>query len=542
MERAAIYARYSTSEQRPTSIEDQVRRAREKAANLGYEVPDELVFSDAIITGAAKGLSKRLGYDKLMRSWDRKEFSAVFVDEISRLAREPVALANLQVRIEKTRVRLVSTDGLDSSVAGWQLQFGFCGVIASHFLRETGHRVVRGMIGQLERGFMIAAPPFGYRPDRVEEVGTNWLIDEKSAIHVRNVFDMRKKGASLSSIAKTLNELGVTTPRKSKNGGTQYWRPGTIHQMLKNPIYRGVFIWNDSPFSKAKEKRGETILEAAEYPRPHLRLVDDDTWFRCNVQGNGCIVRGGDKNIFAGLVSCGTCDAKLTVASGGSSPSLYCAQCAQARAVGVADRAGKYTSGSGLQAVLVRAIESVFSGDAETMFRKRLKARLEGGQEARIAEVRKRLAKIDGKVKLFARLLASSETDDPSLEQQYRQIVAEKRQLATELASLETAWSTMDTTAIERQLEVNPRHLLPHLFSGAVPAAETRAALRRLFPRIVFHGKPERFSSLFTVELAQGATVAEVSDTPVIDTEMMTKRFKVTGGAKRPSTWAVEEM
>lgn len=251
---------------------------------------------------------------------------------------------------------------------------------------------------------------------------------------------------------------------------------------------------------------------------------------------------GGDKNIFAGLVSCGTCDAKLTVASGGSSPSLYCAQCAQARAVGVADRAGKYTSGSGLQAVLVRAIESVFSGDAETMFRKRLKARLEGGQEARIAEVRKRLAKIDGKVKLFARLLASSETDDPSLEQQYRQIVAEKRQLATELASLETAWSTMDTTAIERQLEVNPRHLLPHLFSGAVPAAETRAALRRLFPRIVFHGKPERFSSLFTVELAQGATVAEVSDTPVIDTEMMTKRFKVTGGAKRPSTWAVEEM
>ena len=84
MPRAAIYARYSTVEQRATSIEDQVRRASEKAESLGFEVPEELIFSDAIITGTAKGLAKRAGYELLLKAWDKKEFDALIVDEVSR--------------------------------------------------------------------------------------------------------------------------------------------------------------------------------------------------------------------------------------------------------------------------------------------------------------------------------------------------------------------------------------------------------------------------------------------------------------------------
>lgn len=542
MPKAAIYGRHSTEEQRATSIEDQVRRAREKAESLGYEVPDELIFSDAAITGTAKGLAKRTGYAQLIRAWERKEFDALIVDEVCRLAREPVELAHLQVRIEKSRVRLVSTDGLDSAVPGWQLQFGFCGVIASHFVRETGHRVVRAMVGQLERGFMIAAPPFGYQSLRQTEDGTKWIIDEKNANYVRGIFQQRRKGASLAAIAKSLNEQGIPSPRKSKKGDVRYWRPGTIRQMLQNTIYRGLFVWNGSPFSKAKEKRGETTLQPMDYLRPELRLVDDDTWFSCNQPGNGCIVRGGDKHVFAGLVSCGTCNARLTVATGGSSPSLYCAQCAQAEAVAVSGRVSNYVSTKGLQAVLVHAVNKLFSGEVELLFRERLRARLEGGQEERIAELGQRISQKERKLKLLLRLLSSSETEDPTVEQEYRQVLADKRRLTAELAGLEAVWSNMDKAAIERQLEVNPRHLLPHLFSGEVPAEETRAALRRLFPKIVYLGKPTRFCSEFAVEFAPGVTLAEVSGTRVIDDGVVTLEFSVTGGPKRPSTWIVEEL
>lgn len=541
MQKSAIYARYSTEEQKATSIEDQVRRARQKAESLGYSVPDELVFSDAIITGTAKGLAKRVGYEKLLRAWDRRDFDAIVVDEVSRLARDPVALAHLQVKIEKTRVRFVSTDGIDSTTPGWQLQFGFCGVMASHFVRETGHRVIRAMVGQLERGFMIAAPPFGYSQLRETDAGTSWLVDESKAMYVREIFNQRRNGASLSAIAFWLNERGVPTPRKSKNGALRYWRPGTIHQMLRNSVYRGLFVWNGSPFSKAREKRGEVTLLPVDYPRPALRIIDDDTWFYCNQVGKGCVVRGGGKHLFAGLVKCGTCSATLTVATGGSVPSLYCAQCQQAAAVGLPGRSGTYISTKGVQALLTHVLKELFTGEVEEMFRHRLAARLEGGHEQRILELKRNVGKGDQKLRLLLRLLTAADTEDPAVEAEYRHVLAEKRTLAAELGRLESAVMGIDQVTIKLQLEVNPSELLPSLFGTEVQPERARAALRHVFPSIIYLGKRSRFCSEFIIECAPGIAVAEQSETSVVDGEIVRRKYSLTAGPSRPSRWSIEE-
>ncbi len=50
---AAIYARYSSELQRPTSIEDQVRLCREAAPRFECVVTDGLVYTDAEISGAS---------------------------------------------------------------------------------------------------------------------------------------------------------------------------------------------------------------------------------------------------------------------------------------------------------------------------------------------------------------------------------------------------------------------------------------------------------------------------------------------------------
>lgn len=541
MQKSAIYARYSTEEQKATSIEDQVRRARQKAEALGYTVPDELIFSDAIITGTAKGLAKRIGYEKLLRAWERKEFDALVVDEVSRLARDAVALAHLQERVEKSGVRLLSTDGIDSATPGWQLQFGFCGVMASHFVRETGHRVIRAMVGQLERGFMIAAPPFGYSQLRETDAGTIWLVDEPKAAYVREIFNRRRNGASLSSIALWLNEEGIPTPRKSKDAAIRYWRPGTIFQMLRNPIYRGLFVWNGSPFTRAKHKRGETTLQPVDYLRPTLRIVDDDTWFYCNQAGKGCIIRGGGKHLFAGLVRCGKCQSMLTVATGGDAPSLYCAQCQQAAAVGVPGRRGTYVSTNGVQALLLHVLERMFSGEVEQVFRQRLMTRLEGGHEARILEIKHKVIKRDKKLKLLLRMLTAADTEDPAVEQEYRQVLASKRELVAELTRLEIIGMNIDKATIERQLEVNPRQLLPSLFGPAVKPEQARAVLRHIFPSISYLGKRSKFSSDFIVECAPGIALAELSETAVVEGEVVRLKYSVTTGPSRPSRWLIEE-
>jgi site-specific DNA recombinase len=543
MLQGAFYGRYSTDEQKPTSIEDQLRRVREHAKTKGIIIPDSLVFADEATTGTAKGLSKRTGYKSFQAAWDKKLFDIVIVDELCRLARDPIELATIQVRIEKTKVRLICTDGLDTAQPGWQLQFGFGSVMAAHFVRETGHRVTRAMIGQLERGFMIAAPPFGYRMIRETEEGTLWIIDEEKANYVRDVYERRLNGESFVAIAKSLNDRGIPTPRKPRFAKAAYWRPGTVRQMILNPIYRGLFIWNGSAFSVAKQRRGETTLEPKDYPRPDLRIVDDEIWFACNKPMRGFRGgRGGDKHLFAGLVSCGTCDANLTVSTSGSVQSLYCAQCAQAKHLGVSDRTSNYVSVNGVKKVLIQALENLFSDEAKSVFRDELKERLEGGQQLRIKTLRDAVQQKERQKTFLIRLMSSSETADDAVEVEYKEVLAESRKLNEELKQAETRWSKMDASAIERQLEIDPLTLIPKLFSGEASTEKSRAALRRLFPKIVFLGKPIRFCSDFKIDIAPGVGLADWSKTKVMHDSETTFLYRATAGAKRPSIWKVEEI
>lgn len=544
MQRAAIYARYSTDEQRATSIDDQVRRAREKAESLGYEVTDDLVFSDSAITGQEYGLSKRVGYQRFLEALESRRFHAVVVDELSRLGRDNLGLALLQDKIEKSGIRLVSTDGLDTLNPGWQLTFGFQGVIASHAIRETRHRVIRGMIGQLERGYMIAAAPFGYRMRRAPgDAGTYWEKHEAEEKLVGEIFALRRQGASYVAIARSLNERGIVSPRPSrKNNVPRYWRPTTIRQLLGNTIYRGVFVWNGSAFAKAKAKKNHKELKSVEYQRPNLRIVEDDLWFECNRPSSIKVFRGGGRNIFAGLLTCGVCDARLTISSGGSALTAHCAQCAQAKRVGVANRATRYVSVDSIKSLLAYVIEKLLSEAAISEFRTILRQKLNQGQDGKIVEIRRAISLKERAASRFLELLGSAEFDDPILTKNYKDAVSDKARLQAELKRIEAGLLNCDVESIERQLAINPISLLPQLFEGRLPVERVRAVLSRLFPVIRLDDKPRKFLARFHVEVSQGSIYAELSGTNIVDEGKVEMDLMVSGGAVRPSRWTVSEI
>lgn len=543
MQRAAIYARYSTDEQRATSIEDQVRRAKEKALQLGFEVLDENIYSDSALTGEEADIFKRFGYQSLLLAWESGKFDSVVVDEVSRLARNHLEIAQLQSRIEKTNVRFVSTDGVDSIVPGWQLNFGFRGLMASHATRETAHRVIRAMIGQLERGFMIAAPPFGYRLQRDEnDKGTTWVIDEAEAKLVEDMFARRRNGSAFAAIALSLNERGLVSPRPSRKSNTpRYWRAATVRQLLNNTIYRGVFIWHGSAFAKAKAKKRKKELSPIEYQRPALRIVPDEVWHDCNKPSSNRIIRGGGKSIFAGIVKCGTCDATLTVSSGGSTPSVYCAQCAQARQVGLENRRAYYSSVNGVKQVLLYAMEKLFSGEVIQEFRNRLRQRLEGGHSARIVELKREISMKERAISRYLSLLGGAEVDDPILIKSYKDAATEKSRLVNELKKVEAGLMEQDVASIERQLAVNPVNLLPRLFDGSLQSERVRVVIHQLFPVIQQVGKTGNFISHFHIEIAPGALLAELSNSKIVDEKGVVMKLSVVGGATRPTRWQVVE-
>ena len=83
--KAAIYARYSSDNQREQSIEDQVRVCRVYAQKQGIEVLNDHIYADEARSGSIRD---RKGLDALMKSCEEKRFDIVLVDDSSRISRD----------------------------------------------------------------------------------------------------------------------------------------------------------------------------------------------------------------------------------------------------------------------------------------------------------------------------------------------------------------------------------------------------------------------------------------------------------------------
>src|SRR6516164_7363123 len=92
--RCAAYARYSTDKQNPMSIEDQVRKCQQYAAERGWRLMNEGIYSDAEITGAT---SQRPGLKRLLADAESPghPFDVVLVEDTSRLSRKQADMLNL---------------------------------------------------------------------------------------------------------------------------------------------------------------------------------------------------------------------------------------------------------------------------------------------------------------------------------------------------------------------------------------------------------------------------------------------------------------
>ena len=76
--RVALYARYSSDQQRAASIDDQLRECRAFAEREGWTVVEE--YSDAAISGAS---SHRPGLQALVR--DARRYDIVLAESLDRL-------------------------------------------------------------------------------------------------------------------------------------------------------------------------------------------------------------------------------------------------------------------------------------------------------------------------------------------------------------------------------------------------------------------------------------------------------------------------
>lgn len=553
MTQLAIYARYSCDKQNETSLEDQIRRCTELAQRHGMSVSKDLIYTDAAVSGTDKGDALREGYRRLREDWDAGKFDVLVVDEFSRLSRDNVEQAVLQKRLEKSRrVRLITADGVDTQDPDWQLRLGFQGLIAQQESRKLSYRVDRGMVGQLERGYMIATPAFGYRLQRVfddnqNHIGSRWGIHEENASIVRQVFDKRAKGESMHKIAAWLNQKGVSCSRKGRDGQEAHWRPARVKNMLKNAIYKGIFVWRGSTTYAKKMKELGDEVQSVEYPRPELRLVSDEVWTRCNNRSVSRSGYGGGQHALTGVLTCGCCGATLAVSAMRRCRSLYCPVCTELKSsTGATNGLTATVAVAGVQFMLTRALQLFISEPFLHAFRQSLRQRLTSDNSAEIEECAARLKKLKNAQERISCMLADAEGDDETLEKRYKETRKQVIEAQQQLTKLQAGAQVLDRSAVEVQLQVDPREMLSKLFDADVPPHELRTILARLFPMVVFEGKEGRYISKFRVRFAPGMALSMASGTECLTQQEVEARFTLqyfpSNKKEKPGYWNVETL
>jgi DNA invertase Pin-like site-specific DNA recombinase len=88
--RAAIYARYSTDQQRDASIEDQARVCLRRIDQEGWQFA--ATYTDAASSGASP---LRPGYQKLLADARKRVFDIVVAEALDRLSRDQEDVAAL---------------------------------------------------------------------------------------------------------------------------------------------------------------------------------------------------------------------------------------------------------------------------------------------------------------------------------------------------------------------------------------------------------------------------------------------------------------
>ncbi len=327
--KVAIYARYSSDNQRDASIADQFRICREFARRQNWDIAKE--YSDHAISGATL---MRPGFQSMLQAALRKDVDIVLAESLDRFSRDQEDTAGLFKRLTFAGVSIVTLAEGDITF----LHIGLKGTMNAMFLKELADKTRRGLRGRIEAGRSGGGLCYGYRILRRLENGVVTTgereIEKQEAAVVRRIFRDYARGVSPKQIAKALNQQGVSGPQGA------LWNPSTIHGnpkrgsgILNNEMYIGRMVWNRQRFLKDPDSgkriaRPNPESEWIVKEIPDLRIIDNDLWQAVRHRYAGVKKKsaqpGGSrrfnefrrpKYLFSGLTKCGVCGAGFIVYS-----------------------------------------------------------------------------------------------------------------------------------------------------------------------------------------------------------------------------------
>lgn len=308
--KAVIYARYSSDQQREESIEAQMRACSDYIANQKW------VLTESYIDRALSARSDhRPEFQRMISDAKRNKFDYVVVHKLDRFSRDRYDHAYYKRELKLNGIRLISVlENLDDSPESVVLESVLEG-FSEYYSRNLGREVMKGLReNALQCRHTGGVPPLGY------DVGQDgkYVINEKEAAAVRYIFEAYNNDIGYDKIVRWLIDHSI----KGKRGGVI--AKNTLHDILLNEKYIGVYVFNRSAAKDAsgkrnghKNKNDEDIIRI-EGGMPEI--INKDLFekvakkMKANKSGTH---RAKEPYLLSGLLFCGKCGGAMVGCSRG---------------------------------------------------------------------------------------------------------------------------------------------------------------------------------------------------------------------------------
>jgi DNA invertase Pin-like site-specific DNA recombinase len=278
--RVALYARYSSDNQRDASIEDQLRQCRERAVREGWTIVE--TYSDRAISGASL---IRSGIQSLLADAQAGRFDMVLSEALDRVSRDQEDIAGIFKRLRFASISIFTLSEGEIN----ELHVGLKGTMNALFLKDLALKTHRGIRGRVEAGKIGGGNAYGYRvvhqlDARGEPIrGARAIVEEQAEI-VRRIFREYVAGKAPRRIAADLNREGTVSPTGKRWSDTTIRGNRIISSGILNcELYIGVIRWNrqrklKNPDTGRSAYRLNRESEWIRSEAPELRIVPQELW------------------------------------------------------------------------------------------------------------------------------------------------------------------------------------------------------------------------------------------------------------------------
>jgi site-specific DNA recombinase len=296
---AVIYSRFSTENQKETSIDAQERACEEYAKKKGLEIVGR--YADRAKSGT--NAEKREQFQKMLSDSANGLFSCVLVFSIDRFARDLRDYLNSRHDLLENGVRVRSaTEGIGDDLSG-QIIAAVLMLNAQMYVTNLSKHVRKNQRETALKGLHVGGPVlYGFKVNSERE----YVPNEEEAPVVRKIFEMYASGKkSYHEILEHLDSLGIRTRQGEK------FKVSTLYDILRNEKYIGKYKYGvkQDPNSETDDKqiviedRIEKIIDVDLFNKVRERLAQNKI--------NAGRHKAKRNYLLSGIIRCGECDTPM---------------------------------------------------------------------------------------------------------------------------------------------------------------------------------------------------------------------------------------